>query len=234
MHAVGDGVSQYIIPLEGRNFVAFGGDVEQTRDCYLDFINFCPGSFPVEAIATGNTLREPDILTYANGEDLIASNGQIKLYAKLSPKFATSETVRFSSDVPNFATANGYALFAYQETGPVNSYAYIRQSDLKLVVKIGAMTEIVSANAIGFARYDSLEIYVAVGNGVDSVAKYRVNGGSWINLTLATIANEPDPGSNPIYFLSAPFNGVSASDRYGWPSWLHRLTLHDNHAPSGI
>ncbi len=220
----------YFTPTDGRDYQAFGGAVWQARDTYADFINVYKGTFSVEAIETAATARATDVVKYATGSQLIAANGQLKVYAKLSPKFASTEDVH----VGNGNAATGYALWAYQTAGPVNSHAYIRQSDHKLVVKIGAMTAIVSTNAIAFAKYDTVEIYVAVGNSVASVAKYRLNGGSWVDLVLATVTNAPAPSTNAIHFLGAPFAGINGSDLYGWPSHFHRLTIPDASTPPGL
>ncbi len=220
----------YFAPTDGRDYQAFGGALWQARGTYADFINAYRGTFSVEAIETAAGVRATDVLTYATGSQLIAANGQLKVYAQLSPKFASTEDVH----VGNGSAATGYALWAYQTAGPVFSHAYIRQSDHKLVVKIGAMTAIVSTNAIAFAKYDTVEVYVAVGNSVASVAKYRLNGGSWVDLVLATITNAPAPSTNAIHFLGAPFVGINGSDLYGWPSHFHRLTIPDASLPPGL
>jgi hypothetical protein len=171
-------------------------------------------------IPTAEGTRPAEKLRYETGSELVADNGQIKFYAKLTPKHASTDQTWAHTTVDNASVQTLWTLF---EWGSANTnYARIRVSDNKLAVKIASGTEAVSSSAISFAKFDLVEIYVAVGNGIASVAKYRVNGGSWTDMTLGTISDVPAPSTSEVRFFSNGLNvGVSAS----WVAWIHRLSV---------
>jgi hypothetical protein len=112
------------------------------------------------------------------------------------------------------------------------------QSDHKVSVRIASGTVYTTTNAMSWAAYDLVEVYFAVGNNVASVAKYRINGGSWTDLVLSTVPDVPNPGSAEITFFTnighAGTVGYVSTDTQTWDIWLHRLTVHQNGAPSGV
>lgn len=223
-------IRQYTVATDGRDFSACsdapyipsGGLT--AYDCHVDFINVTRGKYTPEAIELTGGVCASHYLSYSVGTELLAPNGQIRIYASFSPMHASTDDVYWGQNNGNIAT--GLSLFAYQTTGPVNSYAYVRQSDHRLVVKIGAMADVVSTNAMVFAANDTVELVVFVGSGIASVARYRVNGGAPIDLVLATVANAPAPDA--FYFHSAPFDGSDPLDRYGWPCRVHHLTAYSS------
>lgn len=222
-------------PVEGRDFSACGGQIQTSRYVYVDYVLFQSGNFPTTPIATGGTNREDDRLSYATGSDLIAANNQVRFRALFSPMHDTTDQVMYNVDANGTAAI---AWFLWSWGTEATNYAYIRDSDKKLCVRIASGTQAVSTNAVAWTRYDVVEIFVAVGGGVASVAKYRVNGGAWVDLVLGTIADTPAPGANPIRILSNidPATIVfPTADRGQLPCWLHRVTFYPpSGAPIGV
>ncbi len=214
-----------VIPVEGR--AIFGGP--GARDILVDYAHSNRGVYITEAIPTARGQRTADRLRYITGSDLVAQNGQVKFYAKLTPKHASTHTTYANDTGGGGATfyAIGYwTLFRWSST----DYARIRTSDNKLVVKINGGTESVSTNAISFSQYDVVEIEVSVGNSVASVARYKINSGSWVDLVLSTITDVPNPGASAITFFTdvdsdSNLGGAFDGDRKSWTAWVHRLTM---------
>ncbi len=219
--------------IEDRTFYGFTGSGYGPR--VFHHAQYEHGDFPTESISTGQTARRSDRLSYATGSDLIATNGQIKFFARFAPKFASTQQVNYSAS----STAlwqDGFHLFSWGAVlaTPAN-YAFIKDSDKKLRVKLAGGSEYTSTNAMSWSQYDDVEVFVALGNNVASVAKYRVNGGAWIDLVLATIADVPAPSTAAIHFFinSVVTHASGASDTGALVCWLHRLTIPDGAAPAG-
>lgn len=180
-----------------------------------------------------------DRVDYPTGSHLIAPNGQVKFYAKMRMKFASSMSIYYDRPAISIDVQPTWMMFSWGSAG--QNYAYIKDSDKKLYVRIAGGTVATSTNAISFGRYDILEIYIAVGNNVASVAKYRINFGSWVDLVLGTISDAPNPGSNPVAILRNINPGspsavapAASTDDTGQPSvWLQRLTFYGDGHPAG-
>ncbi len=222
-----DDVERYanITFADGRDFDGFdpepgeGGPFAISADFWA--MNLTRGKYVWEAIKLTGGIDAARDLFFETGDDAVAEDGQIKIRVVFSPLVSTADAIYFGTST---TTAAGRAFFGYTVSG-VNSYAYIRASDNRLVVKIGSMTEVVSSNAMSAGLLSYVVVELFVGNNLPSVARYSVNGGAWNDFGLSTISNAPNPGSNPVYFLSAPFDSGDALDRYGWPAYLHRLTV---------
>ncbi len=196
------------------------------------------GDFPGEVIPTSNGGSAGDRLKYLTGSALVAGNGQIRMYARLSPKFASWMSVYYDANdtsgklITNIQNKQS-AEYIFSYGGAGGSYAKIKESDRKLYVKLEGGTEAVSTNAIAFAQYDEVELFLSVGNNVASVAKYRVNGGAWVDLVLGTITNAPAPGSGAVRFFSND-NKIYGDDEGYFTSWLHHLAIYDTGTPDGV
>lgn len=227
----GSGTRARCYAVDGRDYT--GGPGATARDVLVDYTNFEINTHPTEAIPTARGTRPVDKLAYATGSELLATNGQIKVYAKLTPKHASTDASWF--DNGNTSGAQDYwTLFAWGTSN--QNYARIKDSDKKLYVRIANGTEVVSSNAIAFAQYDEVEIQVEVGMGIASVARYRVNGGSWNDLGLGTVSDTPSPGSGEIVFFSQTGHTTDSGflgNTRAWSAWVHRLTVFDTNGPEG-
>jgi hypothetical protein len=225
--AIGSTILAFAVS-DSRDFHLVGGRTATAADVYCDLLQYENTAYVTEANQVGHSIREDDRLSYATGSDLIAQTGQFKFYARITPKWPTTLPIWYwSATISNESVASaGWYLYAWGTLG--QNYAKFG-TDNKLRVKIANGTEATSTNAIVFAQYDDVEIYVAVGNGIASVAQYRVNGGSWTDLVLGTISNTPAPGSNPIGIC---FNLNQSSDDKGQPPcWLNHLTIYGSGQP---
>lgn len=219
---------QYLAICDCRDYSGIGGDVAQARSVYVDYIQLEDGVFATEAIPTGQTERRNDRCSYASASDFVSIDNQIKTYYKFTPKFSSSMEVGWRI-TGSAGTVSKYYLWSID----ANNYAYINATDLKLYVKIAGGTETISTNAISFSQFDIVELYLAVGGNIASIAKYKLNGGSWVDLSLATITNTPAPGAVAIGLL---FNVSSADnvDTGTLPCWFHKFSVYDTSAPDGI
>jgi hypothetical protein len=234
----GIGIGPYAIVADGRDYSSCAGAPYIPSggltpiECHADFINVTRGIYIPEAIELTGGVCAAHFLHYPTGSDIVAANHQLKMSVILSPKHASTSEVYHGVNDPDITL--GFSIWSYEDAG-VKSYVRIRQSDRKLAVKVGVMTEIVSTNAIVFGQNSKVQIHVAVGGNVASVARYRIHNGTtwgaWVDLVLATVANNVAPGANPIYFLSSPFNAItfggSSDDYFGWCCRVHRLTTYD-------
>lgn len=216
---------QYFDVCDGRNYTASGGDAAAARDVLVDYIQYEAGDFTTEAIPKGRTLRSNDALSYASGSNLIAANGQIKFYAKIITKFASTNQVYYDGTGGFPTVSAAWFLFSFG----ANNYAKIKDSDKKLYVKIAGGTEVASTNAISFALNDVVEFDVQVGNNVASVARYKINGGSWVDMVLATIPDVPSPGGAVSLFRD---DSVAVTADTGQPPcWLQHIKFFRTGGP---
>lgn len=220
---------QFIAVCDARDCTAMGGPAAEARDVYVDYIQLQDGLWASEAIPTGVTERRNDRLSFADASAWVSpTNGQIKAYVKFTPKFADTMPVSWS-----IVGSGGDEAFYSIWQIDANNYARISAADLKLYVKIAGGAEEVSTNPIAFNQFDVVEYYVAVGNNVASVAKYRLNGGAWVDMVLAAIADVPAPGVVPFGLLHDPGSADNA-DTSSLPCWLHQVTIYDDGAPAGV
>ncbi len=208
------------------------------RDHLIDYCMLEHGDFPTEATATAHLARYGDVVTYATGSELVSSNGQFKFYAKFSPKFGSTMQVPYTEQT-TVAYQAGWYLFSWGAAStPRDNYAYIKDSDKKLYVRLAGGAEFVSQNAINFGQYQVVETFIQVGNNLPSIAQYRLGGtsGTWTDLVLGTIPGAPTPGANAVRFFG---NSVVLAtdgdiDTGAFPCWLHRLSIYDTGLPTGI
>lgn len=213
-----------------------GGAAHQARDVTVDMVQLEQGEFATEAIISGTITgagmaREDDRLDYGSGTELISSDGQLRVRYTFSPKFSTT-----MGGVPYAVTSTSSLSYAVHwwllSWGSLNTnYIRIQSSDKKLAVKFGG-SEYVSTNPVAWTQYDTVVLELELGAGIASVARYKLNGGAWVNLVLATIPDTPAPGANPvsimrnIAFASNASAGWSTDDRGQLPCWLHRITFY--------
>lgn len=203
-------------------------------DSRLDYVHLERGQVAREAIPTTGAVRPGERLSYSNGSQLIALDGQFKMYARLSPMFDSTQSVcwdilqsgSFALGTNDYQAA--WYLFSWGNTVVPSSYAYISSADRKLHVKIQGGTEYVSNRSMTWsaATNDELEIYIAVGNGRPSIAKWRKTGDPyWNDLELPTVPDAPAPGSNPIAFLHNLGASAYSSDTGQFTCRLHHLSV---------
>ncbi len=221
-------------PCDARDRSAVGGQTARARHVGIDYAQFEDGPTLTEAIAvitsTGGG-RTKDLLSFSPGSGWIAASGQFKFYAKFCPKAASATTVYWqTAGTPTRGTSAAWYVWSWGANG--QNYAKFKDSDKKLYVKIANGTEKASTNAITWAAGDQVEFYLAAGNNVASVAKYKLNGGSWVDLVLATMTDVPAPSSGAIRVFSD--DNTATGDAGALQSWLNRLTIYDTTAPSGV
>ncbi len=87
-----------------------------------------------------------------------------------------------------------------------------------------------STNAIAFVRDDVVELEVWVGNGVSSVARYRLNPASdadpWTDLVLGSVSDPPGSPSSVIVFFSNMSSSITIfGDAGHLPCRAHRVRM---------
>ncbi len=137
---------------------------------------------------------------------------------RLEFRFTALEAVAaMTADRFLFYTANG-------------DYMYIAATTHEVAVRINGVS-FVSSAAIAFAKGDVVQVWVETGANTTTVIKYRVNGGTVVNLTSASpTTSSPNFTTNAIDFFAATGGGnanllaavVHYIRAYGYgkrPSW---------------
>ena len=213
---------QYFDVSDGRDYSGSGGDAAVARDVLVDFMQREAGDFPTEAVTTSNAYRANDVLSIASGSSIVTASSRVRFYAQIIPKFASTSQVFYDGSTSGGPAASAaWYLFSWGANG--QNYAKILDADKKLYVKIANGTEAVSTNAVSFLSTDVVEFDIEVGNSVASVARYRKNGGGWIDLVLSTISNVPAPLAG-VGILYNDF-GTAGSDSGQFPCWLQRVAF---------
>ncbi len=229
----------YFVPCDERNYASVGGQAAASCDIYTGMFQFefqSEYATEVHKVAGRSGRRRDDRLSHASGNELIATNGQIKFYAKFVPKFDSTHKVHCWDDDSNSDSGDrDWLMFSWGTTsgGGNRNAALFDNATNKLKVQFGGGTTATSTNAIAFSQFDVVEVYIAAGNNVASVAKYRVNGGSWVDLVLATVTAAPAPGANPIGLLMDQPQSVTGVTGQT-PCWLQHLSFYNLLAPSGV
>lgn len=217
--------------MTSEDYSSVGGESARSRDVYIDFVQYDRNSaYASEAMPLGLTPYLSRRLSHSNGASLIAASGQLKFYCKFVPMFASTMNISHWNIDQNSDTGFPVYWYLYSwgnfNAGSSGSYARIRTADRKLSIRVNEGTEVVSSIPIVFGQYDSVEIYIAIGNGLLSDTRYRVNGGGWTSFNLATISAVPNPGANPINLFMD--HNSRATDYPGQPAiWLNRLTFYN-------
>lgn len=208
--------------VDTRDYTVAGGQAAKARDVQVDYVHLEAGDFPTEAHPS-NSRREGDKISVSNGGTLVATDGQIRFYAKFSPKHASSMQVYYNGSGSS-GTSAGWYLFSWGTNQ--QNYAYIKDSDKKIYVKIANGTEVATSVAMSWSQYDEVEVFLAAGSNNASDVRYRVNGGSWTPLSLPTVSNIPAPGINPVAIFYNDYVSVATNDTGQLPCWLHRVTFY--------
>lgn len=217
--AKGTASRRYWDPIDGRLWT--GGAPAQQRQSYVDLCQIETGDFATEVLGDlgPNIKREPDTLYWPTGTQLLRSDGTVHFRAKFTPKFASTMQV-FNCDTGTTTAASTYFfLYSWGTTG--QNRAAIKDSDKKLYVKFNNAGETVSTVAMAWSQYDLVEIEVKAGSSVTSVARYRLNGGSWIDLTMGANAQVPAPTGS--VGILCDINPTSGNQPEAFPCWLHEV-----------
>lgn len=206
------------VPLEGRTIT--GGMTAQQRQTYFDFMQVEAGDWPSECMGDmGNVFnREPDMLRWPDGTQIL-SGGQIHFRAVLTPKFASTMEVYNCTIATTVAATAYHYLYSWGTTG--ENRAAIRYSDHKLYVKYNNTGEIVSTEALAWGQYDLMEIEVKTGSNLTSLARYRLNNGSWVVLTMANVVQVPAPTGEVGILHDRNSDDGSLPETF--PCWLHEV-----------
>ncbi len=209
---------QYFGPVECR---ATGSSAAQARDVISDFAQTERGDFPTEVVDDASFYRKNDRLSITNGASVVGTDGRIRFYARLTPKFASTDSVLWEDSGGGTGTSANWFLWSFGGTGA--NRAVIDATTKRLKVTIGGV-EVVSANALAWTLYQLLEISLEVGAGGASVAKYRVDSGAWNDLALPVVAGTPAPAGVMALFYN---DAVAITADVGVPpAWLHRQTFY--------
>ncbi len=167
-------------PVDGTTEIGNGGIGAGSRDMLFDCMQIDGNDFASEYIDGGNanSLRDRDRFSWASG--FVAADGSISLYLKFIAKHATTHKPYI--DATSLA---GQSKQTYQYLCRLGTTAYARinvDSGTAWHLEVfhngdGAAVE--SSGAISFARGDIVECFVKFGGGAATVAKWRVNAGSW-------------------------------------------------------
>lgn len=231
--ALGASDAVFFNSVVARDFHSVGGRTVTGCDVYVDLHQFEIGAFASEAIPIGNDTRADDRLAYNRpGSDLIAANGQLRLYAKWIAKSDTAHLLRCWI-TSSYQQSNNYGTFL---TWGSEDYVLLDTNN-KIEVLLTGMSSIpkISTNALSFNHGDLVELFIAFGAGLASVCKYKVNGGSWVDLVLATVSQTPNPGASTVYLMCDPAFQADSHQTCQLPCWLQRLTFYKSTgAPAGI
>ncbi len=233
---------------DSRNFSSVGGFTQSAKDVYLDYLNVRIGEFACETIVGtvgdgsgvgspqyGGYWRRADRLSLTTGSGAHAADGQIKFYASFSPKFSSSMAVNFATTAATGVYRTQAKWYIFQCNG-TNNYAYIDGTTKKLHVRIAGGTEQVSLGAMSFAQHDVVTVFIAIGAGVASVAKYKLNSGLWIDMVLPTVPETPAFSTNALFVFINGNVAATATDAAGdtgsFPCRLHMVKFYNTGDPT--
>jgi hypothetical protein len=212
-----------------------GGEAATNRDVTVDLAQLEQGTFATEAIISGissaaGVARDDDKLSYGVGSELISPDNVMRMRFTFTPKFAAG-TDRVCYAVTSTSSLTYAAYWWLCSWGALDTnYVRINDTDRKLAVRINGGTEVVSANAFTWSKFDMIVLEIEFGNGVASVARYNRNGGAWNDLALGAVSGTPAPGANPVAIMrdiaASSRTGGHDDDRGQLPCWLHRLTFY--------
>ncbi len=206
MNAVSDGGATYCAPLNTSNLVAQGGGAAGARTCVADCAQVDSSGFPLEFKNGSGATRSQDKYQLASAATVVNGGGITSVF-KMVMKNASTAAER-----PNAQTY--YYLWAMA----ANNFARVVIATGILEIKNGGAT-FSSGVAINWSRYDTLEIFTAIGPNA-TIAKYRLNGGAAIDLVPGSTAGAIVPGGAPLYLLSS-----SAPDSPFW-CWFQTATFY--------
>lgn len=171
-HASGGG---YILPLSGRNDVAYGGPGAAARSALVTRAQLEPGAFPTSDIdnpGTAAVLRAGDYLFHTAFANLVFG-GRLSLYLALHPLGARDELAGIVQLFNNNTNA------CYANIDGTTKHLFIGVNGVN--IDMGLLP--------AWQRGDLVEIYIAAGGGVaPSRAKVRINGGGIVYLlTTGTV-----------------------------------------------
>lgn len=216
---------------DGRNYAGVGGYADAASSLYVDFVQLEFGqTYCTEAMPVGGSAYSNRRLSYANGQSLVSTNGQMKLDVQFQPMWASTNPVAFWDVGASSMNASSPWYLMSWGTGFSTGENYIRVgTNNKVQVVIAGSVGIESTNALVFAQYDRIQLQVFVGNNIASVCRYRIwdslgnAWGSWVDLVLAAVSNLPAPGANPVgLFMNQPASGTGATGQP--PVRIQRIT----------
>jgi hypothetical protein len=164
-------------PCSGQNGLSGGGIAAGARNAYTDLHQMELGKYSTEAIITAGApvTRSPDRLWHPNAA-LITDLGRFSPCYRFRPKAASTD----------------YATDMYLWNYDANNAAWIKFDTRTLNVKVAGATW--TSTALTWALGDTVDLQIAAGGGVlQTLAKYRVNGGAAQSLgtTAAQAAFSP-------------------------------------------
>lgn len=192
-----------------RDYSGVGGSAPIARDFLADLFMFEASLHPTEAIPTGLTFRACDVLSYATGTDLV-DTGQLRFYAKFIPKLDSSEPIYYAG-----TGGDGAAGFLYLLSW--DGYVAIHSASMLPYVYSGG--ELVTGSTpLSWSAYDEVEVYVEVGGGQPTTLLYRVNAGTWTDVSPDTDALADVVPSGAMTIFAS--NANETADSGQTPSWL--------------
>lgn len=214
--------SQYFTVCDARDYSGSGGQTARARDVLVDYIQYELGDFPTEAIPTALAYRKNDRISYTTGSNLI-QNSRVKFNTTFYPKHASTMDVYYDASSSFSGASAAWYLWSFNGTG--TDFARIDASTKRLSVKLANGTTVTSTNSVSWSQYDLVEIDMEVGNNIASVARYRVNGGGWTDLVLATVAGAAVP-AGAFTFFASDIAGVDNIDSGHLPCWLSSIKMY--------
>jgi len=192
-----------IIPLSCKDLTPSGGYAAAPKDVLVDYMQLERGDFPTSCVSRGKGIpgqRERDVVSWT----LPMLDSRVRYYARFKPIFTSTSSVYYN----NASTPTAQSSWTIFESATPANYLRINDSDKKLVCSFNGGAPVTSTNAISFLKYDDVEILVEAGNNVATTLSYRVNSGSWTDLAMANITQDPTL-SSPFRLMTGESGGAS-------------------------
>lgn len=202
--------------VDSRDYSAVGGQAAQHRILHVDYAQLEAGNWASEAIPTALARRRPDRFG-VSAAGKIGTGGVVNFYAKFIPKFNSTDLVYYNAtDILGGAQAQQY--FLTRTDGNVTIYQDAVTK--KLVVAINGAPA-ATTNVMTFLRGEIVELQIRAGGGATSIAKYRRNGGAWVNLGLANFAGVVAAAGTFGFFNAV--NLADDTNTLSFPAWIQRI-----------
>ncbi len=119
-------------------------------------------------------IRTADHVRYVGGATLSAASGRLSVWLEFSPKCGTGAT-----NIPPVANATTFTLCAFP-----GGFVRVNLASFKIEAQMNGGAVQTSTNAIAFSRGDNVQFFVSMGNSTNSVCKYKIGAGAWVDLVL--------------------------------------------------
>ncbi len=201
------GLTNYVIPCDASSLVAYGGGPASAMELLLDWWQLERGLYRTSA-CIGTRAGDELIVPPSS----IIGDGRLELYLAVRPLGTPAQYIE----------ANGSIMLWERAIAEPDVYAYIDGTTRDIWIVNGAGS-VQLAGAPDWAAGDLVELVLQAGGGVATTAHVRINGGTPVALTGASLAAMPSGDEYALlwspFFSGGQFSGFYEKIYSAVPEW---------------